>query len=315
MEIGVRSALLALTLLASSLVSAHAHAGVTTSLPHPNLLPSCGEGGDPSPPINEVVRMRPAMTLGRTPSEIDGNFAGVIESNFTHGSASLVLSRLTDKELVGIARLYRQTNAGRPPKLLDVLASRLTAKELVRVAGVFGVNDVNAAVQRSASHSVASMYAARVATGEVTIPTTIMPMSGPAPTRYMTLEEIYLEFRTAPVGSLGPAAAFSETVIYAGGQVAAAGAVGWKIGTEVGDLIQEYDPSLWDAIGGTVAGVADRIQSAADAVTNSSGVQRGIQEHNADGMFQYPVSSSSDPYGDWDATWDLGNDIGDGCFD
>jgi len=308
-----RSTLLAAALLAASFAATQAHAGINPTAPHPNLMPSCGEG-DPNPPIQDVVRLRPARTLGTTPEEIHAKFASVVEANFANGSSSLILSRLSDKELAGIARVYKQSNAGRPPKLLDIMASRLSAKELVRVAGTFGVSDVSAAVQRSASPSVATLYTARVATGEVKIPTTIMPMSGPAPTRYMTLEEIYLEFRTAPVGSLGAGAALSETIIYAGGQVAAAAGIGWEIGTQVGSLIQEYDPAAWDAIGGTTAGVVERVQNAANSITNSTGVQRGINEHAADGMFQYPVSSSNDPYGDWDSTYDLGADEGDGCF-
>ncbi|MGO4700681.1 hypothetical protein [Dyella sp. 2RAB6] len=314
MEFGIRSTLLAATVLAASFAATQAHAGISsTAQPHPNLLPSCGEG-DPNPPIQDVVRLRAARTLGATPEEIHARFASVVETNFSQGSTSLILSRLSDKELAGIARVYKQSNAGLPPKLLDVFASRLSAKELVRVAGTFGVSDVSAAVQRSASPSVATLYTARVAAGEVKVPTTVMPMSGPAPTRYMTLEEIYLEFRTAPVGSLGAGAALSETIIYAGGQVAAAAGIGWEIGTQVGSLIQEYDPSAWDAIGGTTAGVVERVQNAANSITNSTGVQRGINEHAADGMFQYPVSSSNDPYGDWDDTYDLGADEGDGCF-
>ena len=277
-------------------------------------MPSCSEGGDPNQPPPEVVR-RPSATIGTTATEVHANFAHVVETNFSQGSTALILSRLTDQELAGIARVYKQSNAGLPPKLLDIFAKRLTAKQLVRVAGTFGVGDVSAAVQRSASPAVASLYTARVAAGEVKLPTTVMPMSGPAPTRYMTIEEIYLEFRTAPVGSLGAGAALSETAIYAGGNLVAAATIGTEIGTQIADVIQKYDPDAWDAIGGTTAGVVDRVTSAVDAISNSTGVQRGIQEHSADGMFQYPVSSSSDPYGDWDDTYDLGVAEGDGCFD
>ncbi|WNL46534.1 hypothetical protein RKE25_02540 [Dyella sp. BiH032] len=308
-----RSTLLVAALLAASFGTTQAHAGITPRAPHPNLLPSCGEG-DPNPPIQDVVRLRPARTLGTTPEEIHAKFANVVEANFTHGSPSQIMSRLSDKELAGIARVYKQSNAGRPPKLLDIMASRLSAKDLVRVAGTFGVSDVSAAVQRSASPSVAMLYTSRVAAGEVKIPTTIMPMSGPAPTRYMTLEEIYLEFRTAPVGSLGPGAALSETVIYAGGNLIAAWGVGSAIGTGIATLIQDNDPDAWDAIGGTTAGVVERVQNAANDISNTSGTQRGVAEHSADGMFNYPVSNSFNFYGDWDVSDDMGNDMGMGCF-
>lgn len=310
----LRSTLLAVALLAASFAATQAHAGITPTAPHPNLLPSCGEG-DPNPPIQDMVRLRTASTLGTTPEEVDARFAGVVETNFTQGSTSLVLSRLSDKELAAIARIYKQTNAGRAPKLLDVFASRLSARELVRVAGTFGVSDVSAAVQRSASPSVAALYNTRVAAGEVKVPTTtIMPMSGPAPTRYMTLEEIYLEFRTAPVGSLGPGAALSETAIFAGTELIGAAYIGNQIGTKIASLIQEYDPGAWDAIGGTTAGVVDRVQNAVNNITNSSGQMRGVYEHNSDSIYGYPVSASGDPYGDWDDAYDMGVDAGDGCF-
>lgn len=86
------------------------------------------------------------------------------------------------------------------------------------------------------------------------------------------------------------------------------------IGTGLANLIQEHSPETWDAIGGTTAGVVERVQNAANQISNSDGTMRGIYEHNSDSMFGYPVSAGGDPYGDWDNSCDMGADAGDGCF-
>jgi hypothetical protein len=64
----------------------------------------------------------------------------------------------------------------------------------------------------------------------------------------MTLYEIYLDYRTAPVGSVGPPAAIAETAPYAGGWLAASWGAGYAFGTEIHNLIEEFDPALDDVI-------------------------------------------------------------------
>lgn len=109
----------------------------------------------------------------------------------------------------------------------------------------------------------------------------------------MTLEDIYLEFRTAPVGGLSPASALSETLQFAGTRLSLSAATGWEIGTGINYLIETYDPSLGDAIGGTEAGMIDAARQAINEV------QTGHYESAFDSLFGFPVTNSGDPFGDW----------------
>jgi hypothetical protein len=112
----------------------------------------------------------------------------------------------------------------------------------------------------------------------------------------MTLEEIYLEFRTAPVGSLSPAGALAETAQFAGMRLSAAGWAGTQIGGAISWLIQNYAPELDNAIGATIATMFDNFWLATDEV------QQGHYEAAFDDLFGFPVTWSSNPWGDWDIT-------------
>jgi hypothetical protein len=89
--------------------------------------------------------------------------------------------------------------------------------------------------------------------------------AGPSVNIDMTLEEIYLEYRTAPFGSLSPAAALWETTAFAGKNVTIAAGAGYAIGTEIHNLIETYDPSLNDAIGGTLDIMLEHLMEAKTA--------------------------------------------------
>jgi hypothetical protein len=114
-----------------------------------------------------------------------------------------------------------------------------------------------------------------------------------APTLDMTIPEIYLEFRTAPVGNVGPAAAIAETTMYVSKNVGFAATVGWAIGTGISNLIETYDPSLNDAIGGTVAGMVDAANQSWDEY------KQGQYQASFDALFGSPVSNSGNPAGDF----------------
>ncbi|TAA44924.1 hypothetical protein EA655_08485 [Pseudoxanthomonas winnipegensis] len=112
----------------------------------------------------------------------------------------------------------------------------------------------------------------------------------------MTLEDIYLDFRTAPVGNLSATSALSETAIFAASRLAPAAAAGTAIGTGISYLIQTYDPSLDDAIGGTIAASLDNFQAA------GSDIEKGHYESAYDDMFGFPLTNSFAPLGDWDVS-------------
>ncbi|WP_211454773.1 hypothetical protein [Collimonas antrihumi] len=105
----------------------------------------------------------------------------------------------------------------------------------------------------------------------------VTPVSGKvtifaAPTIDMTIYEIYLEFRTAPIGSLAASSAIAETAIFTGGRLLPAFGAGYEVGTGINYLITSYAPELGDAIGGTIYGIIQNINAAA------SNIQRGQYE-------------------------------------
>lgn len=238
--------------------------------------------------------------LGTTPDEIHVNFASIIESNFQNGSAEHVLNNLSERELSDLAVFYAARTQGKTQPLLKILAQRLSDQALIRVAKVFGTEQVSAAVSSYAAPNVQSAFNTRIASmsesADLSQQTSNLatPMQGPAPSVDMTLNEIYLEFRTAPVGSLGVRAAMSETALFAASRLYPAYLAGTAIGTEISSLIETYDPSLNDAIGGTVAGMVD----AANQSWNE--LKQGQYQASFDELFGYPVSNSGNPAGDFE---------------
>lgn len=240
-----------------------------------------------------------APQLGATPDEIHANFAGIIEGNFQNGSAEHVLNNLSDRELGDLAGLYSTRTQGKIQPLLKILAQRLSDQALVRVVKVFGTEPVQKAVEAYATPHVRNSFNAKIVTLGLTTetlsaPDSALPMQGPAPTVDMTIPEIYLEFRTAPIGSLNPTAAISETGIFAASRLVPAYYVGTAIGSGISYLIDTYDPALSDAIGGTVAGMVD--------ATNQSWTElkQGQYQASFDALFGYPISNSGNPSGDFD---------------
>lgn len=253
--------------------------------------------------------------LGRTPEEIHSKFAANMENNFASPQANRFVTRLSNKELQRIAYYYYASNAGRSPQLLKVFAQRLDSKSLVRIAGAFGYANVQTAIDSYAPATVQREFRAHVAAGLVPIAVAsdtsrfaVTPMTGPAPNVDMTLEEIYLDFRTAPVGNLSVPGALSETLSFAGGRLIAAWGVGYAVGTGISQLIQAYDPSLDDAIGGTVDESIKILQNDALAINDAlSSATRATAEDTADGAFGNPVLESADPWGDWSVYQDMGD--------
>lgn len=256
--------------------------------------------------------------LGRTPEEIHSKFAANMEKGFASPQASRFVTRLSNKELQRIAYYYYASNGGKSPQLLKVFAQRLDSKSLMRIAGAFGYANVQTAIDSYAPAIVQREFRAHVAAGLVPMTAapdssrfTVMPMSGPAPTVDMTLEEIYLDFRTAPVGNLSVPGALSETLSFAGGRLIAAWGVGYAVGTGISQLIQTYDPPLDDAIGGTVDESIKILQNDALAINNAlSADTRATAEDTADGAFGNPVLDSADPWGDWNVDQDMGDASG-----
>jgi hypothetical protein len=89
----------------------------------------------------------------------------------------------------------------------------------------------------------------------------------------MTPYEIYLDFRTAPVGALAVNGALYETSTVLSSTLLPAYGTGYAIGTYVvGPLIETYSPSLYDAIGGTIAQIVENLSVTWSESATASGV-------------------------------------------
>lgn len=252
---------------------------------------------------------------GSNSAEIHQKFAAIQELNFSKPNARLIMSRLSDKELNDIAVLYNRSSHNNGNNLLRILAKRLDAGSLTRVAKVFGGVATQQAVVTYAASSVQKDFLTKMAAipsvpafAKTSLTTEVAPMAGPVPTSDMTLQEIYLEFRTAPVGSLSPASALSETLMFSGARLAAAWGVGYAVGTGIHNLIETYDPQFNVVLGGTIQQAFDNISAA------STEYDQGIQESGADDIFGDPVGDSGDYSGDYGAgdSYDF-YETGGGC--
>jgi hypothetical protein len=198
---------------------------------------------------------------------IHKNFPQIIEQNFArldNDDATTLIDNLSDRELSDLGALYTTANAdtGHLPQLLSVLALRLDGVRLGRISKYFGYAPVYEAVLHFApqkvqdfSQNTSSSYASPIVG--------IHTMAGLGQWMNYTPQEIYLDLRTAPVGALGVTGALYESAAALATGTGIAYGVGYTAGSAAASLIQTYSPSLWDAIGGTVAGAVQNIQNAA----------------------------------------------------
>ncbi len=224
---------------------------------------------------------------GDVRAAIDRNFANVIEHNLavmSAGDMTAWLDQMSNRELADLAQLYTNSNAltVRSGRVLDVLAARLDVTRLRRLARFFGTNELNNAIlavapaKFSAVVSATEVYAAPVVGAAILASPSVTLMSATkagvvapmqtAPTADMTLNEIYLNFRTMPVGAMSVQAALYETGAYAGKNLVVAWGVGYAFGTLITDLMQTYAPTWYygtfvPVVGGSVSGTANWLQN------------------------------------------------------
>lgn len=226
---------------------------------------------------------------------IHSNFTAVIEENFAQGNSAhtqRVIDNLTDRELHDLASAYNGALGGRHANALDSLAKKLDGKRLARVAGAFGYIPVSIAVSTHATSEVQVAFEEKAKRSAAT------PSSGKAtifaaPTTDMTIYEIYLEYRTAPIGSLTARSAIAETAIFSGSRLLPAFGAGYEVGTGINYLITNYAPDLGDAIGGTIYGMIQNINAAA------SNIQRGQYEQGLDNLLGGSIGARGDVTGNY----------------
>ncbi|HEY9024957.1 MAG TPA: hypothetical protein VIP05_11700 [Burkholderiaceae bacterium] len=239
-----------------------------------------------------------AESKGDVPAAIARNYPQIIEQNFARMDASAthaLINNLSDVELQAIAQLYANANADthRTGALLLIAADRLDGPHLARLSRFFGYAPVYDAIAKIAptkaqifAQNAPIMYAAPLAGGatpammaaqspafvskaqlSVTGGGALSPTQTFKPVVSMTFEQLYTGFRTMQVGSMAGTAALYETTVYAGGQLGAAYAGGYAIGTGLTWVAQTYLPDWYygtfvDAVGSTV----DWFQSVANTV-------------------------------------------------
>ncbi len=213
---------------------------------------------------------------------IHRNFPQVIEQNFARldaRSATALLDNLSDKELTHLALRYSTaaTDSGRHGSpLLQLLATRVDPARLGRLSKFFGYLPTYEAIVRAApakalafeGHTLRS-YAAP-GYGQT-------PMGSLGGWMNFTPMEIYLDFRTAPIGALGVSGALYESSIALGTGIGIAYGVGYGAGTAAAWLMQELAPNLYEAIGGTVSNMVDNLKDAAGQVQKGN-LERAISD-------------------------------------
>jgi len=213
------------------------------------------------------------------PAAIHRNFPKIIEQNFASMPAATAanwLHQLSDAELAHLAQRYANANgsAARKGKLLQLAALRLEGADLGRVSKFFGYRPVHAAVAAMAPSKLSSFEAnsshafkAPVLGAEPAFaaprvaPEGIVTDAGFVPQVTMSLDEIYLGFRTMQVGSMATTGAMYETAAYAGGHLYAAWTVGYWFGGQLSTMMQTYEPDFYyDTFVPAVGAAADWLQ-------------------------------------------------------
>lgn len=277
--------------------------------PHCTPIKCNGLERPPQVPLVDPAYEKATAFLGTTPDEIQQKFASIQELNFTQGNAQQVVSRLSDAELHDLAYFYNRSAPVGSSTLLRTFAKKLDGASLIRIAMAFGSDATQSAVQAYAPAQVQADFAQRLAvTSDIPTDAPFAPSttmggggavvdSGSPPNANETFPEIYMDYRTAPVGSQGAAVAIAETTLFSGtdfGPLLEAGWDGYEIGTQIHDLIEQYDPALDDVIGGTIAQAVENIDEAENEW------DQGDYESAADDLFGGPIDETGDFDGDWD---------------
>jgi len=254
-------------------------------------------------------RTDPSQAIHRNfPQIIEQNFAKLDARGMAELVDALSDAELSD---LAQLYTNATSDHGRPSKLIYVIAHRLDARRLGRVSRHFGFAEIYGAVT-AISPSKVQMFLASSDTrsygpapGEMRFgpagrfaPTAEQHRQPMRPMSYVpafyspkagalrgdmqqtafgqflsyTPYEIYLSFRTAPVGALAVTGALWETAVVLSSMVGTAYASGYAVGTYVvAPMIQTYAPNLYNAIGGTVAGMVENLSTSWATGLNAMG--------------------------------------------
>lgn len=247
---------------------------------------------------------------------LQGNFPQIIEQNLARMNPRRMrgwLASMGNIELQALAEAYLGAiaSSSHTARIYNIFASRLDADALGALSYHFGFSElysaiVNVSPEKAYSFQLLSNVNLRPSTGAVRRASSPL---GPVVSVDMTIRNIYLEFRTAPIGSLSIAGSLYETTAYAIPRLSTAFGAGYALGTVLAHAIQYFSPSLWDSIGENIYNVVEWISS---AVTPTA---RGVQLERSAGLFNLDALSYSGlGYygGDYGVTRDWSINNGDG---
>lgn len=224
-----------------------------------------------------VRRITNGKEGGAFSSKMHANFPQIIEQNFARVNsrhAETIIESLSEVELNALAQRYVNAvaDSGFQARLYDVLAHRLQAPHLSRISRSFGYMPIYESIMRIAPHKLLAFeqgsqvnYPARNLGVSTSLTMNTEGSSLPTPTAgngqflFYTVEEIYLSFRTAPIGALGVVGSMYETALVLGATLPVAYGIGYGVGNMIAPLIQTHRPGLWDAIGGTIYQMIENI--------------------------------------------------------
>lgn len=187
-----------------------------------------------------------------------------------------------------IAQLYVNAtgNSPRPPMLYDIMATRLTGAELAEHAQYFGYVPLYMATARIAPEKLRTFEAgaSTASIGPVYGGKTVAPNVGLLEILDMTLGDIWILLRLAPIGLYSVSASAFGFAALVGGALTAAWGFGFGFGSAVVvPVIQYVLPDLYPAIGDAIVDFVDRLESTPPS-------QQGpVQENGAGaGVFNLP---------------------------
>ena len=317
----------------AAVVAGVASVSVAHAKPHIGDLPKDAISRDIL--SHRLAKIDQGAPRGMNPSyTIHLNFPQLIEQNFAAldaQSAARLFDNLSDRELGDLAQLYTTatSDSGHPPKILAVLAQRLDGARLGRASQHFGFAPVYEAVtifsahkslefQRNSQIAFSAPIPGRplsLSRGKVVSNGFIGPNAGVGEFLNYTPFEIYLAFRTSPIGALGAAGAAYETTVLMSGALGQAFGLGYAVGSLLAPVLQTYAPNLYEAIGGTLNQVIENIMSTPPATP-----ARGDAEKSGAEVFSLDPIASNEIYdtgGDYEVAsdWrDYGGGGGGGCW-
>ncbi|MFT7722312.1 MAG: hypothetical protein QM788_05720 [Roseateles sp.] len=274
---------------------------------------------------NEIITLEQgATTPWEIASVISENFQLIVEQNFRKmkpDEMRALLHSLSDAELNDLAMLYNRSalNSGMNAVLLDTIAISADAAAIRRVGDHFGFEDTYAAVYRSApanayaltralnpstSRATTVSFANGGATGGMMIPNS-------GPTVGYTIGEVYLSFRTAPVGSLGVAGALYETASFVGTRLSVAYGAGYALGSAINSLWSTYSPSTYAVSSNLLGQAVDGFASSVSSLMNGTAFSAlSMSVRSAIGDLQSNLFSSFLPGGPRATFYRGGGDFG-----